>query len=79
MKETAWQQIDDGLVDLMDNNDILTLSELGKKSQRLAHLEKFIRTLKDRTNEAARGAKCGNIPKLFEDYVLGRNAVDLQN
>ena len=79
MKDPAWKQIDDGLVDLMDNNDSLTLSELGKKSQRLWHLEKFVKTLKMRVNEAAAGSKVGDIGKLFHDFVLDRNAIDLQN
>ena len=76
MKDPAWQQIDDGLRNLMDNETVLSLAELGARSQRLAHLERFIRTLKDRTNEEARGVKVSAVSPLFTAYFEGRNRVD---
>ena len=79
MLDPAWKTIDDGLKDLMDNNDSLTQLELTGKSRRMGHLQRFIGTLKTRVDERIRDVKVGPIKPLFDAYLQDRNQVDLQN
>ena len=53
--DKAWNTIDAGLRDLMDNNDQLSDGELRAKTRRLEHLERFVKTLRARVNERIKG------------------------
>ena len=75
--DAAWNTIDEGLKDLMDNNDQLSDRELIGKSKRLRHLGKFVETLAKRVDERIReGVAVGAIGPLFDKYIADRLAVD---
>ncbi len=74
--DKAWNTIDAGLRDLMDNNDQLSDGELRAKTRRLEHLERFVKTLRARVNERIKGQAVGDIEPLFTKYAKERNLVD---
>jgi len=80
MNTKNWAKVDEGLKDLMQGNDQEGDVELKTKSNRLKHLEKFVRTLRHRVNERVReGVKQGNqdgIDGLFAQYIQNRNQID---
>jgi len=73
----AWEQVDDGLLDLMENNDEKTAPELTAKVKRLHHLSKFTERLAMRVSERLRdGTAPGSILELFSKYQAERGEID---
>jgi len=68
MFEPIWQQIDEGLRDLMAENDTLSDDDLKVKSLRLKCLSDFAETLRKRVNERIKDVNVGPILPLFSAY-----------
>ena len=73
----AWEQIDEGLETLMENNDDLSDKELIAKNKRLHHLSKFTERLAQRIAERLReNTAPGPIAELFDRYQYERSQID---
>ncbi|GEM_PF-1624839 len=76
LHNAAWEQIDEGLKDLMRGNDELSMDELKAKSKRLKCLSDFAETLRKRVNERVAGVKVGPVDPLFTKFFEARSKVD---